>query len=88
MFAFAAFSEPMAQRLRRLAILLRVAVICERTRTDADSPDVTIDVDADGIDVALEPDWLADHALSRAELAWEAERLATAGVVLTLKTDR
>ena len=27
-------------------------------------------------------DWLADHALSRAELGWERERLATAAVTL------
>ena len=50
-FAFAAFSEPMAGRLKRLAVLLRLAVICERTRTDADSPTVAIAVRDDTIDV-------------------------------------
>ena len=87
-FAFAAFSEPVAIRLKRLAVLLRLAVICERTRTDADSPAVTIAVREDAVDVALAAEWLADHALSRAELEWERERLATAGLVLTIDSSR
>jgi exopolyphosphatase/guanosine-5'-triphosphate,3'-diphosphate pyrophosphatase len=86
MFAFAAFSEPMAQRLKRLAILLRLAVIFERTRTDADSPDVTIEANAATVELTLDGRWLADHALSRAELEVERERLAAAGVVLNLNT--
>ena len=39
-FAFASFSQQFARELKRLAVLLRLAVILERTRTDADSPDV------------------------------------------------
>jgi exopolyphosphatase/guanosine-5'-triphosphate,3'-diphosphate pyrophosphatase len=87
-FAFAAFSDPIAVRLKRLAVLLRLAVICERTRTDADSPAVTISVRDDAVDVVVAADWLADHALSRAELEWERERLATAGLELTIDARR
>ncbi len=87
-FAFAAFSEPMAGRLKRLAVLLRLAVICERTRTEADSPAVSIGVREDRIDVVISAAWLADHALSRSELGWERERLATAGLTLTLSASR
>jgi exopolyphosphatase/guanosine-5'-triphosphate,3'-diphosphate pyrophosphatase len=69
-----------------LAILLRLAVIFERTRTDADSPDVTIEANAATVELTLDGRWLADHALSRAELEVERERLAAAGVVLNLNT--
>ncbi len=87
-FAFAAFSEPMAGRLKRLAVLLRLAVICERTRTDADSPSVAVVARGSNVDVVVADEWLADHALSRAELEWERERLATADLWLTLNGRR
>ena len=86
MFAFAAFSEPMAQRLKRLAVLLRLAVIFERTRTDTDSPYVAIEATAATVELKIDGRWIADHALSRAELQVERERLAAAGVVLNLNT--
>jgi exopolyphosphatase/guanosine-5'-triphosphate,3'-diphosphate pyrophosphatase len=86
LFAFASFPVTAAVRLKRLAILLRLAVIFERTRTDVDSPNVTVEVRDDRIDVSVAANWLADHALSRAELEWERERLATAAVTLNLSS--
>jgi exopolyphosphatase/guanosine-5'-triphosphate,3'-diphosphate pyrophosphatase len=86
LFAFASFPVTAAIRLKRLAILLRLAVIFERTRTDVDSPNVTVEVRDDRIDVSVAANWLADHALSRAELEWERERLATAAVTLNLSS--
>jgi exopolyphosphatase/guanosine-5'-triphosphate,3'-diphosphate pyrophosphatase len=83
-FAFASFAEPLARSLKRLAVLLRLAVIFERTRTDADSPRVEITVANDRIEANVRADWLADHALSRAELDWERDRLATAGMTLVV----
>ena len=84
MFSFASFGDPVASQLKRLAILLRLAVIFERTRTDADSPRVRLQAHGDRIDATVSAAWLADHALSRAELEWERERLATAAVTLSL----
>jgi exopolyphosphatase/guanosine-5'-triphosphate,3'-diphosphate pyrophosphatase len=86
MFAFASFSQQAARELKRLAILLRLAVIFERTRTDADSPDVAIVANGDAIDLSIDAHWLTDHALSRAELEWERERLKA--VALTLRVTR
>lgn len=83
-FAFASFAAPLAQSLKRLAVLLRLAVIFERTRTDVDSPAVTIAVANDRIEVTISRTWLTDHALSRAELDWERERLAAAGLMLNV----
>jgi exopolyphosphatase/guanosine-5'-triphosphate,3'-diphosphate pyrophosphatase len=86
LFAFASFPEATATRLKRLAILLRLAVIFERTRTDADSPNVKVEARDDRVDVTVAANWLADHALSRAELEWERERLATAAVTLNISS--
>ena len=83
-FAFASFPEPIGQRLKRLAVLLRLAVIFERTRTDVDSPNVNVEVNGERIDVAVDANWLTDHALSRVELEWERERLAGAAMTLNL----
>jgi exopolyphosphatase/guanosine-5'-triphosphate,3'-diphosphate pyrophosphatase len=70
LFAFASFSQQAARALKRLAILLRLAVIFERTRTDADSPDVDIEANGDVIDLSVDAQWLADHA--RAPSWWGA----------------
>ncbi|HTO58918.1 MAG TPA: exopolyphosphatase, partial [Pseudomonadales bacterium] len=83
-FAFASFAAPLGQSLKRLAVLLRLAVIFERTRTDVDSPGVTIVVANDRVEVTISRSWLADHALSRAELEWERERLMAAGLTLNV----
>ncbi len=84
MFALGAVSIPAARRVRRLAILLRIAVILERSRTDADSPAASIQVSNDVVELTLPRGWLTEHALSRRELAWEHDRLAPAGITLTL----
>jgi exopolyphosphatase / guanosine-5'-triphosphate,3'-diphosphate pyrophosphatase len=88
MFALASFEQPDATHLKRLAILLRLAVILERTRTDCDSPNVTVEVREDRIEVAMSDTWLADHALSRFELAGERERLGVAGIALSVVSTR
>ncbi len=82
MFAFSALAERVADALRQTTILLRLAVILERTRTDADSPIVAIDGDRDWLVLELPAGWLAEHALSRAELDLERERLAEVGIRL------
>ena len=80
-FALGAFGAAGDARMRRLAALLRIALILERTRTDADSPAVRAEAAADALRLSVSADWLADHALSQQELDAESERLAgkTAG---------
>jgi exopolyphosphatase / guanosine-5'-triphosphate,3'-diphosphate pyrophosphatase len=82
LFALAAFGRACDARMKRLAALLRLAVILERTRTDADSPLVTAATTADELQLAVAEDWLAEHALSQRELDAESERLAPAGIRL------
>jgi exopolyphosphatase/guanosine-5'-triphosphate,3'-diphosphate pyrophosphatase len=84
MFALASFSDADSERIKRLAILLRLAVILERTRTDADSPHPLIRVGGNEIELTVEQQWLDDHSLSGRELEWERDRLAAAGIRLAL----
>ncbi|UCC56167.1 MAG: Ppx/GppA family phosphatase [Gammaproteobacteria bacterium] len=61
----------------RLAILLRLAVTLNRGRTDVQLPDMCIKVSKSTITLDLPQDWLEFHPLTRADLASEAEYLAT-----------
>jgi len=85
MFAFAPFDKRASEWLKRLIVLLRLAVILERSRTEADSP--TVEARArgtNGLELALPDGWLDRHALSRRELEIERGRLAEAGIELGL----
>jgi exopolyphosphatase/guanosine-5'-triphosphate,3'-diphosphate pyrophosphatase len=61
----------------RLAILLRLAVTLNRGRTDVQLPDMRIKVSKSTITLELPEEWLELHPLTRADLASEAEYLAT-----------
>ncbi len=82
-FAFAAFDPPEARSLERTAVLLRLALMLERSRTDVDSPALRARGDDKAIDIELPAGWLARHALSRDELGREATRLAEVGIALS-----
>jgi len=64
---------------RRLALLLRLAVVLHRNRSPEPLPELTLRPRAKGLEVGFPPGWLADHPLTRADLAEEAELLANAG---------
>jgi exopolyphosphatase / guanosine-5'-triphosphate,3'-diphosphate pyrophosphatase len=83
MFALGSFGAAGDARMQRLAVLLRLAVILERTRTDADSPAFTAEASADELRLSLDADWQANHALSRRDLEVECERLAALGIRLS-----
>jgi exopolyphosphatase/guanosine-5'-triphosphate,3'-diphosphate pyrophosphatase len=84
-FAFAPFDADAAQALRALAVALRLAVILERSRTDADSPQVSAHAPgARRVTLEVDGDWLDAHPLSAFELDAEVRRLATAGMSLSI----
>lgn len=76
---------PRARRLPalRLAVLLRIAVRLNRSRSPDGLPPVRIDAKDDEIRLTLPAGWLDDHALTRADLDVEAEKLASAGFYLS-----
>jgi exopolyphosphatase/guanosine-5'-triphosphate,3'-diphosphate pyrophosphatase len=71
-----------ADTSRRLCVLLRLAVLLHRGRASGDKRSMRALAENDRIQVRFPDDWLEDHPLTRAELASEAELLASAGFVL------
>ncbi len=81
-FAFAAYDSETGRRMQKMAVLLRIAVILERSRCDEHSPRVAAHVEGERLLLELPADWLAGHALSRAELDSERNRLERLGIDL------
>ena len=61
--AFRAFDPDIAQQLLRLVALLRLAVILERSHHDEDSPQVSLQVQGNRLELDCGPGWLAAHPL-------------------------
>jgi exopolyphosphatase/guanosine-5'-triphosphate,3'-diphosphate pyrophosphatase len=63
----------------RLAILLRLAVLMNRSRNDADIPPVELSVDTRSVALKFDPEWLEANPLTVADLERETRLLAQAG---------
>lgn len=70
--------ERMQTPARRLALLLRLAVLLHRPRLDQ-QVEFVLSVRADEIELGFAPGWLDEHPLLRADLEQEAAYLANAG---------
>jgi exopolyphosphatase/guanosine-5'-triphosphate,3'-diphosphate pyrophosphatase len=66
----------------RLAILLRLAVLLNRSRNDAEMAPVELGVDAHGLSLKFDPDWLRANPLTVVDLEREQRLLAQAGYEL------
>lgn len=74
---------PWDQRLLKLAVLLRLAVLLCRARQDAPGPsDVALIAGEQQVHLRLSPQWLRTHPLVAADLEAEAERWLKAGWAL------
>lgn len=62
----------------RLGILLRLAVLMNRSRNDTEIPPVEMSVDARSLTLAFDPEWLAANPLTVADLEREKRLLAQA----------
>ncbi|HSM32099.1 MAG TPA: Ppx/GppA phosphatase family protein [Woeseiaceae bacterium] len=62
----------------RLAILLRLAVLMNRSRNDTDVPPVELSVDARSLALTFDPQWLEANPLTVADLEREKRLLAQA----------
>ena len=63
----------------RVAILLRLAVLLNRSRNQAEMPPVGLDVTDDTLELKFDPDWLAANPLTVADLERETAYLAAVG---------
>ncbi len=68
---------------QRLCVILRLAVLLHRGRSAVNQHHLQVQVDGDRLAVQFPEQWLTRHPLTQLELEQEAERLATARIVLT-----
>ena len=73
-----------APRLLALAVLLRLAVVLRRSRTDDALPRFSLGMNDGEIKLAFPAKWLAAHPLTQLDLAQEAEYLAAIPLRLTV----
>jgi exopolyphosphatase/guanosine-5'-triphosphate,3'-diphosphate pyrophosphatase len=81
---FSVLRGSLAERTKRLAIILRLAVVLHRSRLTAPLPTFTCEASGDRILVSFPPGWLEEHPLTAADLAEEAGFLAPAGITLVV----
>ena len=63
------------ERVLRLAILLRLACVLNRSRSYVSPPEIKAAANTSSLSLKFPEDWLANHALTRADLEIEAEYL-------------
>jgi len=79
---FARLPAQTAECAKRLAVLLRLAVLMHRGRGGSHKPPMRISARDTEIRVGFPDGWLAEHPLTETEIAREAEYLAAAGFTL------
>lgn len=70
------------KRMLRLAILLRLAVLLHRSRSDEAVPLVKISAGRNRISLNFDTGWLESHALTATDLELETQQLANVGYML------
>ncbi len=70
--------KPFARHAEILCILLRIAVLIHRGRTDVATPELRIRVDSSRVQLTFPEDWLAAHRLTQEDLKKEVDYLARA----------
>ncbi|MGE0486758.1 MAG: exopolyphosphatase [Gammaproteobacteria bacterium] len=71
--------------VRRLCVLLRIACVLHRRRSEEPVPPFTLKVDGDALKLGFPPGWLGGHPLTRADLDSEAGYLKPAGIKFKIK---
>lgn len=70
------------ERERYLAVLLRLAVMLHRSRSDTEIPGMVAEAETGALRLAFPPGWLEAHPLTEQELNEEAAYLKAAGIKL------
>ncbi len=70
--------------VKQLSVILRLAVILHRSRSDNDLPNFKINFSDEKIELRLKPEWLEQHPLTLADLEEEQNHLDSAGLELSL----
>ena len=72
----------MRQPSLRLCLLLRLAVLFHRGRTDEQVPNVSIKAGKDFVELHFPYGWLDQHPLTQADLGKECDHLKEADITL------
>lgn len=70
------------QRLKKLAVLLRLAIILHRTRNPDRVPEVNLSLDNETLCLGFPPAWLASHPMVSHDLLQEKNKLSNAGIAM------
>lgn len=74
----------LSERIQRLAVLLRISVILNRSRTTDPLPHVNIHVKDRKVQLDFPDDWLAEYPLTELDLTQEAQSLKEADISLNI----
>ncbi len=66
-------------RVRRMLVLLRLAVLLNRTRSPLEIPNIDLKADSDALELSFPAGWLDANALTRASLSEERDLLTAIG---------
>jgi exopolyphosphatase/guanosine-5'-triphosphate,3'-diphosphate pyrophosphatase len=69
-----------------MTLLLRLAVLLHRGRSNVALPDIKLGARADSLEIRFPPEWLDDHPLTVADLQQEIENLKGVGFRLRVFT--
>ena len=71
------------EKTLRLAILLRLSCVMNRSRSYTMPPEIKVTADTNSLSLKFTGTWLDDHPLTRADLQTEAEYLEAVNFQLT-----
>ncbi|MGI9288629.1 MAG: exopolyphosphatase, partial [Pseudomonadales bacterium] len=82
---FDVLREKAARKAKRLTVLLRLAVLLNRSRLDNHPSELTLSVDSENLLLQFPANWLAEHPLTQADLEQETNYLKSAGFKLSVE---
>ncbi len=83
--AFSELMKPFIKAGRKICVLLRLAVLLHRGRTDSIAPDIKITVDSKNINLQFPENWLDEHSMTLADLIKEINYLDNVGYKLSFE---
>jgi len=73
---FEQVTDDVQNKLIKLIIILRLAIVLNRSRNTIKAPEVNVKVNKNKIELKFQNDWLVDHPLTEADLETEASYLS------------
>lgn len=83
--AFKLLMKPFAKAGKHMCVLLRIAVLLHRGRTDQTLPEINLTVSKKNIELHFPKNWLDDHSMTLADLIKEISYLDAAGYKLSFE---